>query len=46
MEILRKVVFYTVAVLVPIELVCAIICMFTGKKIAEILRLVRFIITV
>lgn len=46
MEILRKILFYIFAVLLPIELICAIICMVTGKKIAEILRLVRVIITV
>lgn len=46
MEILRKFVFYTLAVLVPIELVCAILCMFSGKKTEELLRLVRVIVTV
>lgn len=46
MEILRKIGFYTFLVLLPLELICVIICMVKGKKTEEILRRVRMLATI
>lgn len=46
MEILRKIAFYVLVVALPLEAVFAIFCMFKKDVLAEILRLVRIIITV
>jgi hypothetical protein len=46
MEILRKIAFYALVILLPLELICVIISIIKKEKLDELLRLTRLLFTV